>query len=101
MRWLEISNMRRPLLGLEADHLADHLHRDLGGDLLDELALARSITSSTTVAARLVDVARRSWAIIRGREALGHQPAAGVLRRIHVQDRQADLGEHLLVLGRG
>jgi hypothetical protein len=55
-----------PQLGLEADHLADHLHRDLGGDVLDELALPpRSITSSMTASARR-SISSTSLAIMRG-----------------------------------
>ena len=90
-----------PLLGLEADHLADHLHRDLGGDLLDELALAPLAHVVDDDGSARRSISSTSVAIIRGVNALRHQAAvAVVLGRVHVEDREAQLGQRLLVLRR-
>ena len=82
----------RPQLLLEADHLADHLHGDLGGDLLDELdlaLLAHVVDDDRGPALDLLD----QHADHPRREALGDELAvAVVLGRIHVEDREAELG---------
>ncbi len=66
--------MRGHCSGLEADHLADHLHRDLRGDVLHELALTPvdHDRPSTTAAARR-SISSTSMRDHPGREGLGHQ----------------------------
>ena len=73
----------RPHLGLEADHLADDLHRHLGGDLLDELRLALLAHVVDHRGGAPLDVLDELRDHPR-REALRHQPpVAVVLGRVH------------------
>ncbi len=83
----------------QADHLADHLQRDLGRHLLDELALAPLAHRVDDGVGPLHDLLLEPGDDAGG-EALAHQPAvAVVLGAVHVEDRQAHLGQGLVGLG--
>ena len=81
----------------DADHLADRVERGAGGDVLDELALAP--VDDLVHHRGGVPLDRLDQAAQPRPERLADQlPVPLVLRRVHVQDRQAKLGQRLVGL---
>ena len=87
-----------PIFLRDADHLGDHLERQLGRDVDDEVALARLDHVVEDLVGELADV-RLDHAHLAGREAAVHELAvARVLGRVHREHEVAALLE-LVVLG--
>ena len=79
-----------------AHHLGDHLQRELGREVGDEVALAPLDDRVDDPRRGLVDVALEVADAARRERPAHEQPVPRVARRVHHQHQHVLLGEHLL-----
>ena len=96
--WLETVRLHFPRYGRYADELADGEQRQLGGDVLDEVALAL-LQGAVDDLVRELDQARLEVADGPRREGPLHDVAVlAVLRRVHVEHEHPGGGERLFLV---